>query len=218
MADANINLSELRFGCLVLVLLLLCSVAVDLARAQPAHSPWQQLQETAEKMTDILIRLNDDSRNDARKQMHLLCDAVYERFSLAQTARLSLADHWEKRSDTEKTAFIALFGRFLESAYLSKAYRYDGEQVVFIREQIQTSRAQVHVRVYHGMLHIPITVRMHLTGGGQWMVYDVAAFGVSLVGNLRAQFNHIINRHSYEQVIRIMKEKTAGRSACAELF
>jgi ABC-type transporter MlaC component len=68
------------------------------------------------------------------------------------------------------------------------------------------------------MLRIPITVRMHLTGGGQWMVYDVAVFGVSLVGNLRAQFNHIIHRHSYEQMIRIMKEKTDGRTACAELF
>jgi phospholipid transport system substrate-binding protein len=206
-----------RFECLILVFFL-CSTAGSPALAQPAHSPWQQLQETAEKVTGILIRLTDTSRNDARKQMHLLCDAVYERFSLAQTARLSLADHWENRSDKEKTEFIALFGRFLESAYLSKASRYDGEQVVFIREQVQTNRAQVHVRVHHGMLRIPITVRMHLTGGGQWMVYDVAVFGVSLVGNLRAQFNHIIHHQSYEQVIRIMKEKTDGRTTCAELF
>ncbi len=203
-----------RFGRLFLVLLL-SGIAVEGVRAQTVLSPGQQLQETVEKVTGILIRLNDDSRNDARKQMRLLCDAVHERFSLAETARLSLADHWEKRTDTQKTAFIALFGRFLESVYLPWADRYNGEQVVFVREKIANNRALVHVRVHHGMLRIPVTVRMHLTGAGQWMVYDVTAFGVSLVGNLKAQFNHIINRHSYDKVIRIMEEKTAGHTSCA---
>jgi len=202
-----------RFVCMILVLFL-CSIAVDRSRAQPAQSPGQQLQETVERVTAILTRLTDDSRNDARKQMRLLCDAVHERFSLAETARLSLADHWDKRTDTEKTAFIALFGRFLESVYLPWADRYKGEQVVFVREKIANNRALVHVRVHHDRLRIPVTVRMHHTGGGQWMVYDVTALGVSLVGILRAQFNHIIKRHSYEQVIRIMEEKTAGHIGC----
>lgn len=200
-----------RFMCMALVLFL-CSIAVD--RAQPAQSPGQQLQETVERVTAILTRLTDDSRNDARKQMRLLCDAVHERFSLAETARLSLADHWDKRTDTEKTAFIILFGRFLESIYLPWADRYEGEQVEFVREKIANNRALVHVRVHHGRLRIPVTVRMHQAGAGQWKVYDVTAFGVSLVGILRAQFNHIIKRHSYEQVIRIMEEKTAGLIGC----
>ncbi len=203
-----------RFGCLVLILLL-CSIALDRAGAQTAISPGQQLQETVEKVTAILTRLTDDSRNDARKQMRLLCDAVHERFSLAETARLSLAEHWDKRTDKEKTAFIALFGRFLENVYLPWADRYDGGQVVFVREKIKENRALVHVRVHHGMLRIPVTVRMHHTGGGQWMVYDVAALGISLVGNLRAQFNHIVKRHSYDKVIQIMEEKTSGHTGCS---
>ncbi len=203
-----------RFVCMVLVLFL-CSIAVDPTLAQMAHSPGQQLMETAEKMNDILIRLNDDSRNDARKQMRLLCDAVYERFSLAETARLSLAGNWDKRTDTEKKAFIALFGWFLESVYLPWADRYDGGQVVFVREKIEKNRALVYVRVHHGMLRIPVTVRMHLTGAGQWMVYDVAVLGINLVGNLRAQFNHIIHRHSYDKVIQIMEEKTTGHTGCS---
>ncbi len=80
---------------------------------------------------------------------------------------------------------------------------------------MQDRRALVHVQALHGGLRIPMTVRLHLAENGEWMVYDITALGVSLVGNLRAQFTHIILRHSYERVIRIMKEKTHGFTGCA---
>lgn len=203
-----------RFTCPVLVLVVFF-MAVDRAWAQPVESPWQQLQKTVEKVTDILIRITDDSRQDADEQVQLLCDAIYERFDLAKTARLCLGNHWEKRTDAEKSDFIALFGRYLESTYLPWADRYDDEQLIFVREKVDGRRALVHVRALHGVLRIPMSVQLHLAENRQWMVYDVAIFGISLVGNLRAQFNHIIHRHSYERVIRIMEEKTAGFTGCA---
>jgi ABC-type transporter MlaC component len=202
-----------RFAAPVLVLIVFF-MAVDRAWGQPAASPWQQLQKSVEKVTGILIRITDESRRDTDEQIQLLCDAIYERFDLAKTARLSLGAHWEKRTDAEKTAFIALFGRYLESFYLPWTNRYNDQQVIFVREKVAGRRALVNVHVLHGGLRIPMTVRLHLAETGQWMVYDVAALGVSLVGNLRAQFTHIIHRHSYEQVIRVMEEKTDGFTGC----
>ncbi len=200
------------FAFLVPVVII-CHVCLPWALAEEP-SARKQLEYTIDKVTGILTELTTGKETDKKEQMALLCDAVYERFSLAKTARLSLMDHWGKRTDVEKEAFIALFGKFLENAYLSKADRYQGEQVVFVREKIDHKRAQVHVRVLYGALVIPATVKMHLTRGGQWMVYDVAAFGISLVGNYRAQFNHIIERHSYEKVIQIMEEKTNAHTGC----
>lgn len=202
-----------RFAALVLVFTVLFMFA-GRGRAHPVESPWRQLQESVEKVTNILIRITDASRQDTGEQVQLLCDAIYERFDLAKTARLCLGSHWERRTDAEKTAFIALFGRYLESFYLPWTDRYDDQQVIFVREKVEGRRALVHVQVLHGVLRIPMTVRLHLAEHGQWMVYDVAALGVSLVGNLRAQFTHIIHRHSYEQVIRIMEEKTDGFTGC----
>lgn len=204
-----------RFLCPVLVLVLIvCFTDVDRAWAQPVSSPWHQLQKTIEKVTGILIRITDESRQDTEEQVQLLCDAIYERFDLAKTARLCLGSHWENRTDAEKTEFVTLFGRYLESFYLPWTDRYDDQQVIFVREKIQDKRALVHVQALHGGLRIPMTVRLHLTENGEWMVYDITALGVSLVGNLRAQFTHIIHRHSYEQVIRIMAEKTDGFTGC----
>jgi len=202
-----------RFAAPVLVLVI-CFMAVDRTWAQPADSPWHQLEKSIEKVTRILIRITDASRRDTDEQIQLLCDAIYERFDLAKTARLSLGTHWETRTDKEKSDFIALFGRYLESFYLPWTDRYDDQQVIIVREKKEGGRALVQVQTLHGGLRIPMTVRLHLAENGQWMVYDVAALGVSLVGNLRAQFTHIIHRHSYEQVLRIMEEKTDGFTGC----
>ncbi|MCA1795805.1 MAG: phospholipid-binding protein MlaC [Desulfotignum sp.] len=198
-------------------IVIICHICLPGAMAE-APSARKQLEYTIDKVTNILAELTSEKDTDKKEQMALLCDAVYERFSLAKTARLCLMDHWGKRTDVEKEAFIALFGKFLENAYLSKADRYQGEQVVFVREKIDHDRAQVHVRVLHGVLVIPATVKMHLTRGGQWMVYDVTSFGISLVGNYRAQFNHIIKRHSYEKVIQIMEEKTNSHTGCRSSY
>jgi phospholipid transport system substrate-binding protein len=203
-----------RFACPALVLIVFF-MALDRAWAQPADSPWQQLQKSVEKVTGILIRITDTSRQDTDLQLQLLCDAIYERFDLAKAARLSLGTHWKMRTDAEKSEFIPLFGRYLESFYLAWTDRYDDQQIIFVREKVEGTRALVHVQAQHGVLRIPMTVRLHLAENGQWMVYDVTALGVSLVGNLRAQFTHIIQRHSYERVIRIMEEKALGFSGCA---
>ena len=195
--------------------LIVCLFFAPPALADTPSSPREQLKETIETVTEILIDLTADTKKNRDAQMARLCDAVHERFSLAETARLSLMDHWEERTEPEKKEFVALFGKLLETTYLSQADRYQGEQVVFIRETTDFDRAQVHVRVIHGMLGIPVTVKMHLAGDRQWRVYDVMVFGISLVSNYRAQFNHIIGRHSYDTVVRIMEEKTAGNTGCA---
>lgn len=202
-----------RFAAPVLVFIVLFMLA-GRGWAQPVESPWQQLQKSVEKVTGILIRITDDSRQDINEQIQLLCDAIYERFDLAKVARLCLGKHWNQRTDAEKSEFIALFGRYLESFYLPWTDRYNDEQVIFVREKVDGNRALVNVLALYGVLRVPMTVRLHLAENGQWMVYDVTALGVSLVGNLRAQFTHIIHHHSYGQVIGIMEEKTDGFTGC----
>ncbi len=194
--------------------LIICCFSLSTVMAD-APSARKQLQETIDKITGILTDLPVQEGQERKKQMALLCDLVYERFSLAKFSQLCLEDHWNNKTGAQKQAFIALFGKFLENSYMSKADRYQDEQVVFERDIIDNNRAQLHVKVVRGMLRIPVNVKMYQTNGGQWMVYDVVVFGVSLVRNYRAQFNHIIKRHSYERLIRIMEEKKSVYTGCA---
>jgi phospholipid transport system substrate-binding protein len=44
---------------------------------------------------------------------------------------------------------------------------------------------------------------------GYWMVYDVSVEGVSLVKNYRTQYNEILARSSYPELIKKLKSKDA---------
>ena len=43
--------------------------------------------------------------------------------------------------------------------------------------------------------------------GDRWLVYDVAIGGVSLTGNYRAQFDRIIRRSSYAELVKQVAAK-----------
>jgi phospholipid transport system substrate-binding protein len=42
-----------------------------------------------------------------------------------------------------------------------------------------------------------------------WLVYDISIEGVSLVNNYRKQFNSIILRSGYDDLVKKLKEKLA---------
>ena len=42
---------------------------------------------------------------------------------------------------------------------------------------------------------------------GDWFVYDISVEGVSLVNNYRSQFNSIIVRSSYKDLIKKLRAK-----------
>jgi phospholipid transport system substrate-binding protein len=46
-----------------------------------------------------------------------------------------------------------------------------------------------------------------LRRGEQWLVYDVAVEGVSLVANYRMQFNKIIQSQSYRALVDKLRSK-----------
>jgi len=53
---------------------------------------------------------------------------------------------------------------------------------------------------------IPVDYRM-LRRGDRWRAYDVAIEGVSLVANYRSQFDKIIRRASFQQLVKQVREK-----------
>ena len=53
---------------------------------------------------------------------------------------------------------------------------------------------------------LDVDYRMQPRGSsGRWLVYDVIIEGVSLVDNYRNQFNSVIQRSSYQELVRRLK-------------
>ncbi len=128
-------------------------------------------------------------------------------FDWAETAKRSLARHWQPLSDTQREEFVKLFGDLLERAYISKIELYGGEKIVYVGESVDGEQAIVRTKIITKQgTDVPIEYRM-LRRGDRWLVYDVVIESVSLVSNYRTQFNKIIQTSSYQELVKKMKAK-----------
>ena len=195
------------FICLSLIFCL----AIPSFQAACAGTPTEQIKLTTDK---ILAAVSDPALKDpkmADERKRRIRAAVDERFDWEEIARRALARHWNKRTETEKQEFIVLFGELLERTYLKKVEGYGGEKVYYEGDRIEDDYAEVMVKIFtlKGS-EIPVEYRVRRQGS-DWLVYDIVIQGVSLVKNYRTQFNDIINRSSYGELVKKLKVKV-GRS------
>ena len=167
--------------------------------------------ESVRRVTDILIGIVSDSelsKPDNRKKRDFeIRKAVDEIFDWREMSRRTLARHWRKRSEAERTEFIDLFGKLLERTYLDRVEGYSGEQVFYEAEAIEGDYSVVKVRIItKKQSEIPVFYRMKKKQD-EWFVYDISVEGVSLINNYRTQFNSIIKRSSYKELMKKLKEK-----------
>jgi phospholipid transport system substrate-binding protein len=197
------TLSSILAVALVLMLL-----TVDVAAAGP---PTDQLRGAVDGVLKTLA--DPDMKQEAKtaERRRLIRAAAGEIFDFAEISRRSLAIHWQARTPAERQQFVALFGDLLEHSYISKIEAYSGEKILYVSESIDGNQAVVRTRIIGKQgSDIPVDYRM-LVDGGRWRAYDVSIEGVSLVANYRSQFNSIIQRSGYPDLVAKLKARQDER-------
>ncbi len=199
-----------RFKITVLLLVFLFSCffcffcPVNSALASPVKD---QLQITIDNILEILRDPSLKGDEKEAKRRALLRKIIHKRFNFTKMSQLSLARHWKKRSDEEKKAFIVMFGQLLEDTYVSKIETYTDEKIIYVKEFVKKKKAMVYTKIVTQTVEIPIDYRLYQAKNGNWMVYDLVIEGVSLVGNYRSQFDQMLQKNSYEQLVENLKMK-----------
>ena len=127
-------------------------------------------------------------------------------FDWRAMAREALGDHWAKRSPEEQNEFARLFMNLFENAYLSKIRLAEADKFEYLGETAMGADAVVRTRVVtkNGSA-IPVSYRTRRDEAGRWRVYDLDVERISLVRNYRSQFDSIIRRTSFEQLLARLK-------------
>lgn len=183
------------------------ALAVFLAREAWAGPPTDQLRGHVERVLQVLEDpgLKKDGRE--RERAAAVRRIAGEAFDLQEIAKRSLGRHWRARTPAEREEFVRLFTDLLERAYLSKLELYADEKVAFVGESVDGDSATVRTRVIGKQgTAIPVDYRMVRQGDG-WRAYDVMIEGVSLVANYRSQFDTVIRKSSFGELVRLMKAK-----------
>jgi phospholipid transport system substrate-binding protein len=166
-----------------------------------------QLKQSVEKIQTILAdpSLKGEAKTASRRQK--LKEAVHERFAFDEMAKRSLGAQWQKRSAAEQQEFVRLFTDLLEGTYLSKLEEYSGEKVQFVNERQEKNFAEVNTKLINRKGEdFALDYRL-LDLNGQWKVTDVVIENISLVNNYRSQFNRVLSRSSFEDLVQAMKQK-----------
>jgi phospholipid transport system substrate-binding protein len=133
-------------------------------------------------------------------------------------SRWVLGKHWRKATPAQREAFMTQFREMLLVTYLRNVTSYRETAVRFLplRAAPQDDRVVVQAEVEpQGMPVVNVMFRMHRVDG-QWLIYDVAVEGVSLVATHRSGFSQEISRNGLDGLIARLAEMNHAPVASGE--
>jgi len=172
-----------------------------------AGEPTEHVRKTTDRIIAIVMDPGLKEADKAREKSRQIRSVVDERFDWEEMSKRTLARHWKDRTQDEKKEFIDLFGKLLERTYLDKVEGYSGEKVLYVDEKVEGKYAMVAVKIVTQQeTEVQVDYRLQKKGN-EWLVYDISIEGVSLINNYRKQFNSIMTRSSFKDLMEKLRSK-----------
>ena len=210
---------KLRFSALVAIVAVMAfGAAPVLAQtmvtdAQPASTagragPLNVVTSSVSRVLTMARAQPSDAAESGNRRAEIR-QAAEELFDFDEMSRRLLGQRWMDASPQQQHDFTVFLADLLQGVYLNTLANFSLAKITFQGETITGSYAQVRSRMATGNGEIAIEYRM-IERDGQWAVYDVAVDGVSLVSNYRSQFNSILKRISFAQLLDYLRNREAA--------
>jgi phospholipid transport system substrate-binding protein len=189
---------------IVAVLMLVCS-----CKLANAGEPTESIRSAVDQGVEILKNAKLDTQKQRTQVIDQLRQIVYPLFDFNEMAMRSLGANWRRLNSQQQQEFVSTFTALLEKTYADQIDLYNGQQVVYSGESIDGNYAQVDSRIIDKERRTySVAYKVHKVDG-KWKIYDVVAENISVVNNYRSQFNRVIARSSFEELLKTMKEQAS---------
>lgn len=198
------------FSSLQRIIVSVCLLLITLGPLQSGNAfgapdPTEQFRPFIKKVLDVLAEPGL-KKLPKHEQCQRVIVVVRERFDFREMSKRVLGRHWKTLSPDQQSQFEELFTQLLQYAYVGKIEEYTGQKVEFTQQRIRGERAEVQTILVDTNRSIPVSYILRLEGG-QWMAYDVVVEGVSLIRNYMEQFQQIISKDGYPQLVDQIRHK-----------
>lgn len=155
-------------------------------------------------LTDPYLQGNDKEM-ERRTQLHQI---LFLYFDFREMAKRSLGAHWRERTHEDKSEFVRIFADLLEKVIVSKIESYNNdEKFIYSSEGTDGQYAEVSSKILTSDdEELQINYKLHRVGE-KWKIYDVVVEDISLINNYHSQFNRIITKTSYDELVSMMRQK-----------
>lgn len=192
------------------------------AKYFPEGTPSRAIQDL-DDMLDSYV-LNPKTPEEKQYNADLKKTVLHGTFDLRELCRLALDKHWAERTPQEQDAFVDLMTRLLEKkAVFSKeqgqkkrksktVYQVTYEGHKFLNQDRSNSLAMSMVHIPSESMKIELNYKLkkaasRAPAGEAWMIFDVIVDGASLLDNYKYQFDKIIAKEGYPNLIHRMESK-----------
>ena len=172
-------------------------------------SPIETIRMTIQQARAVLEDPNYQGQDHKQQRLAKVKEIVLPQFDSQEVAKRTLSTHWNGLTDQQQQEFVQLFIALVEKTYSHNLDRYNnGVQFFFDHERIEDQFSEVDTRVLDPVQNRTFSIgyRLHNVNG-KWLVYDVVIENVSMVQNYRNQFNRILTKSSYEELIKALQNK-----------
>ncbi|MFH0799893.1 MAG: ABC transporter substrate-binding protein [Pseudomonadota bacterium] len=186
----------------------------------PDGTPTRAIQSLDDLLDDFIVKEHDGvlTAADEAHNRELKQKILHGTFDIRELAKLSLAKHWDGLSGGERERFVGLLTDLLEEkALFSKEQsaaksKNGGKYFIVYRghkfEDPGKDRSFVKTKVVVPSENVDIELDYRLKKvSSDWRIYDIIVDEASLVDNYKYQFDSIIKKHGYPDLVRRMSEK-----------
>lgn len=192
------------------LLLPILAVALLWPASPAAAQGAQRVLEQRHEEVNRILRQPAGSAAARQRRSQRLTRLLNQLLDYEALSRDALGEHWEAHSEDERERFVSLLRQLVERNYESNLERildyeveYEGE-----RRRGDDTIVTTSARSRENRRQPPVTIeyRMRRTDG-DWRVVDVTTDGVSMVDNYRSQFDRIIQREGWDELVARMERR-----------
>ncbi len=184
----------------------LASVLTFTPLASAETHPAQQTIETFAQN----IKAMEFPAKDAAKQAALV-KATDTLFDLESMGRKALGDNWTKAGEEDQKNFIDLLWKLIQNVAYPKSRKFMGEyQITYPEVKAAGEGFDVYSVIKQEEQALDASVVYHVSQKDQqWKVDDVVLDGVSIIEDLKYQFDKLIEKSQFSGLLAKMKERLA---------
>ena len=132
-------------------------------------------------------------------------EIVTPMFDFPLMAKLSLGrKYWPDLSREHKEKFTELFVERLRQSYLNKLTAYTDEKISYESPVAVKKKVHMPTLLISKGKKISMLYKLY-SSNNSWKIYDVEIEGVSIIRSYRSQFNEILQKGTFDDLLQKME-------------
>ena len=133
-------------------------------------------------------------------------EIVTPMFDFELMGKLSLGkSYWPDLSPEQREKFTELFVERLRQSYLNKLTAYTDEKIIYESPVAVKTKVHVPTELISKGKKISMLYKLY-SSNNSWKIYDVEIEGVSIIRSYRSQFNEILQKGTFEDLLQKMQK------------